>query len=473
MAQKKTLILALLFSVASTFAQSPTRVDLAFYAGTLLDSTYIDTTNKGVKVNCIVGCETQYAEDTAHVSGDQLTFAGVVQQAADAALSNDLDRSLLQVDATGYLKVNVKTIGTVTVTDGAGAMNVIVDSGTTTVTQATATNLNAAVVGTGTAGTPAGNILTVQGVASMTKLLVTPDSVALPANQSVNTAQINGVAPTMGNGISGTGVQRVTVASDSTGQIALAAGSATIGALTANQSVNTAQINAVTPLMGNGISGTGAQRVTIASDSTGQIALAAGAATIGALTANQSINLAQIAGTASVSGGVAGSQSIGGTAATDAAVNQNPVLIGCRAEDTTDAAAGLVVSAEGDLVPCSATRSGAIRVIQGASPGWSYHENSSSALTDATVHASCGTGLFNYIGTIAFSSGAATQLTLLIEDGTTTTILGPWYLEAVNGRGAVIQFVPAKKQTTSATLISVTTTGAVAHSIDITGWCSE
>jgi hypothetical protein len=46
------------------------------------------------------------------------------------------------------------------------------------------------------------------------KILVTPDSVALPANQSVNVAQMNGVATSMGSGIMGTGVQRVAVASD-------------------------------------------------------------------------------------------------------------------------------------------------------------------------------------------------------------------------------------------------------------------
>lgn len=48
------------------------------------------------------------------------------------------------------------------------------------------------------------------------KLLVTPDSVALPANQSVNISQINGVTPLMGNGATGTGSQRVTIASDNT-----------------------------------------------------------------------------------------------------------------------------------------------------------------------------------------------------------------------------------------------------------------
>lgn len=51
------------------------------------------------------------------------------------------------------------------------------------------------------------------------KILVTPDSVALPANQSVNVSQINAVTPLMGNGASGTGAQRVTLANDSTGVI--------------------------------------------------------------------------------------------------------------------------------------------------------------------------------------------------------------------------------------------------------------
>jgi hypothetical protein len=64
-------------------------------------------------VNIISGGSggTQYAEDTAHVSGDLVTLAGVVQQAADAALSSDGDRSILQVDGSGFLKVNVKTGG--------------------------------------------------------------------------------------------------------------------------------------------------------------------------------------------------------------------------------------------------------------------------------------------------------------------------------------------------------------------------
>jgi hypothetical protein len=56
-----------------------------------------------------------------------------------------------------------------------------------------------------------------------------PDNYIEPnADGSVN-IEINGVIPAMGNGTSGTTVIRVTLASDSTGQVTLAAGSQVIG----------------------------------------------------------------------------------------------------------------------------------------------------------------------------------------------------------------------------------------------------
>lgn len=51
-------------------------------------------------------------------------------------------------------------------------------------------------------------------------------------------------------------------------------------------SVNVAQINGVTPLMGNGVSGTGALRVSLASDSTGNIATIGTSVTPGTAAAN-------------------------------------------------------------------------------------------------------------------------------------------------------------------------------------------
>lgn len=50
-----------------------------------------------------------------------------------------------------------------------------------------------------------------------------------------NQAGINGVAPSVGNGVSGTGVQRVTLASDGTGVVGLIAGTAIVGSVGIDQ----------------------------------------------------------------------------------------------------------------------------------------------------------------------------------------------------------------------------------------------
>lgn len=58
------------------------------------------------------------------------------------------------------------------------------------------------------------------------------------------------------------------------------------------------------------------------------VGLAAGAAVIGALTANQSVNVAQVGGTNTVNGGVAGVQAVGGNVANAVAATANPVPVG-------------------------------------------------------------------------------------------------------------------------------------------------
>ncbi len=136
----------------------------------------------------------------------------------------------------------------------------------------------------GIAGTASADVITIQGIAGMTKLLVTPDSVALPANQSVNISQINGVTPLMGNGVTGTGSQRVTIASDNTafavnatlsaettkviGTINIASSQTLATVTTVSTVTNLAQMNGAALLMGNGVTGTGSQRVTVSSDNT-------------------------------------------------------------------------------------------------------------------------------------------------------------------------------------------------------------
>lgn len=97
-----------------------------------------------------------------------------------------------------------------------------------------------------------------------------------------------------GSGVTNALTQRVVLATD----VALPAGTNVIGALSANQSVNVAQMNGVTVTMGSGVTGTGVQRVVLATD----VALPAGTNIIGALSANQSVNLAQVNGVATANG---------------------------------------------------------------------------------------------------------------------------------------------------------------------------
>lgn len=168
--------------------------------------------------------------------------------------------------------------GNVTVVQPTGtSLHAVLDTtSTTAVTQATAANLNATVIGAGTAGTANAGVVTVQGIASMTKLLVTPDSVALPANQSVNVAQLAGTTTDTNSGTKSAGTLRVVLATDQ-------------------------------PQLTN--------KLLVTPDSV-------------ALPANQSVNMAQFGGTNVVTGGVAGVQSVGGNVANGVTATTNPVPVG-------------------------------------------------------------------------------------------------------------------------------------------------
>jgi hypothetical protein len=82
-------------------------------------------------------------------------------------------------------------------------------------------------------------------------------------------------------------------------------------ALAANQSVNVAQINGVTPLMGTGVMGTGSQRVTIASDNDPLTVKQATAANLKCLI---DINAAQTLATVTTVSTVTNLSQLGGTA---------------------------------------------------------------------------------------------------------------------------------------------------------------
>lgn len=142
-------------------------------------------------------------------SSDVITIQGIASMTA------------VKVDGSG---VTQPVSGTVTANAGTGTM--AVSAASLPLPSGAATSAKQPALGT--AGTASTDVISVQGIASMTALKVDGSGVTQPvswsgqtvsitANSSVNVAQMNGVATTMGNGTSGTGVQRVTIASDSTG----------------------------------------------------------------------------------------------------------------------------------------------------------------------------------------------------------------------------------------------------------------
>jgi hypothetical protein len=93
-----------------TIASDPTEDQAAAVRITPKRAIHVNLRDQtGAEVS--VGGGTQYDEDSVHVTGDKVTMAGVVQQTADAALAANGDRAVMQVDETGFLKVNVKAGG--------------------------------------------------------------------------------------------------------------------------------------------------------------------------------------------------------------------------------------------------------------------------------------------------------------------------------------------------------------------------
>lgn len=191
------------------------------------------------------------------------TFAAQVTGTVTANSGTNLNTSLLQLDATGA-KLNLAQASTTS-----GQTGPLVQCAVTTAAPSYSTTQTDPL-----SCDTAGNVR-VTG------------SVTIPSNQSVNLAQVNGVTTSTGAGATGTGTQRVGVAQDATtiaGSAPGTAGSAStnvvsvqgiasgtalaVSCTAATCPMNEAQINGVVPLMGNGVTGTGSQRVTIASDNT-------------------------------------------------------------------------------------------------------------------------------------------------------------------------------------------------------------
>lgn len=197
---------------------------------------------------------------------------------------------------------------------------------------------------------------------------------------------------------------------------------------------------------------------------------------------SQSVNLAQVGGTATVTGGTAGTQSVGGIQADDAVVSgNNPVLTGGVTADPAslpaDTVAGRVKrflsNLKGILFTQQADLSGSFDSVKPfALPAadWTYAAAAGGILnttTAVTFKASAGGSLRNYITGIQITAEAlATATELAIRDGAAGAVL--WRTKI--GTAGIVNGISIPFQTplrgSAATLLEVvtlsaTTTGAV------------
>lgn len=178
------------------------------------------------------------------------------------------------------------------------------------------------------------------------------------------------------------------------GTVTANAGSGTFN-IQSNASVNVAQINGVTALMGNGATGTGSQRVTIASDNT---AFSVNAAQSGTWTDR-----------------IVGNAGAAFDAANNAAMPANSLSVGA---ETIAQGSQPTAATAGNLRRALASTEGVLYVQEGNSNRFSCFLQAVTVTTQC--QATPGAGLRAYVTSVHFSNQVATVQTLDVVFGTGT-----------------------------------------------------
>ena len=207
--------------------------------------TTVTTVSTVTAVTALTGGST--AHDGAAAAINPVLVGAYASQAAPSDVSADADAVRVWALRNGSIVTNLAAGGTLitatstslnvnvtnaslTVTDGAGALNVICDSGCT---GGTAIAHSAALTIGTTTGAPA--MFRASAAAPSTTAVVDDDAVhpwALLTGAAVTQPSYAGVLALAGNGASGTGVQRVTIANDSTGILAAVTTVTTVSTVT-------------------------------------------------------------------------------------------------------------------------------------------------------------------------------------------------------------------------------------------------
>jgi len=180
----------------------------------------------------------------------------------------------------------------------------------------------------------------------------------------------------------------------------------TLPALPANQSVNVAQINGITPLMGNGVTGTGSQRVTIASDNT---AFTVNAAQSGPW------NITNVSGTVSLPTGAATAANQTNVQTTSTQNQTTPGSLILTGAEYNSAPTAIV---SGNTSPLMMDTRGQLRVTNSLRASKGYQYSTITVATAQTIVTAGGANNFRDVYSIVITNTSATSVTVLINDGT-------------------------------------------------------
>jgi hypothetical protein len=368
---------------------------------------------------------TQLAGGAGAVSAGTLRATLAIDDPAVAALQiidNCISGNEAQVDVVGALPAGTNNIGDVDV------LTVPSDPFGANADAASATgSISAKLRFIASTGIPITGTVTVgsHAVTNAGTFVVQIDGTALTRLTDIETNTDSGAV--VGNGAAAT-AQRVTLANDSTGIVALTTSSATIGKLAANSGVDIGDVD-VTSVSGNvTVVQATASNLNATVVGTGTFATQATCTNAGTF-AVQVTSLPASTNTIEVVG----------DAAHDAAIAGNPVRLAGRALTSNYTAV-----AAGDTADLATTILGKLIVQQYALPGttWSY-ASANGGVTDTAddeAKAAGGAGVRQYVTRVqVFNGHASTSTEVVIK--TASTVLWRGWAQAAGG-GAATTFDP-------------------------------
>ncbi|HET9672418.1 MAG TPA: hypothetical protein VFQ40_06170 [Actinomycetota bacterium] len=440
-----------------------------------------------------VGGGTQYDEDTASAAAEKLMMAGVVRKdVAGSLVDTDGDRTELQVDSTGALRVTGgaggsapshvdKAAFTPSTDDGVPVFGMMDDATPSTLAEGEAGVIRA----TANRGLHV-NLRTTAGVeilagqldagALSTELLAVEPGIVFPIGDGTFSVEIlasgaDGTANTvnqlvtaaLGYLFNGTSWDRMR--GDTTNgldvDVTRVSGTVTVDTeLPAAAALGDTDSNPTAPAVGAFGMVWGGTTWARMRSLLGDGVAAGGSQNVSPMVYNGT-NYDRLRGTTA---GVL----VQGAAAHDAAAAGNPVLVGGQMETIADSAPGTRAGTDGDAVKLATTDGAIFQAGRGPQSFQTRLASTSTLQTDGTIHAAPGAGLSLYVTDIIFSIGAATASSVFFEEGA-STVIGPFYLEAIAGRGMALHFQTPFKVTAN-TALTVTNTGSTTYSIHVLGF---